>query len=134
MNMSTSKKRMSWLISFLLFILIFLFLIQPIQLLSQRQNTIDKQEISLHEYVKQLLANNENADKSQFKYIPKKPGHYSAEDWREVIDSTWGDGLPTYKKLQIFDLFWNTIDEKYAGFFNLDANWDSLYNHYRPIH
>ena len=26
---------------------------------------------------------------AQFNHIPKKPGHYTAEDWRAAIDSTW---------------------------------------------
>ena len=26
-------------------------------------------------------------------YISKRPGHYSAQDWRAVIDSTWGPGV-----------------------------------------
>jgi hypothetical protein len=26
-------------------------------------------------------------------YVPKQPGHYTAEDWRDAIDSTCGPGL-----------------------------------------
>ena len=40
----------------------------------------------------------EKADRSDFHYIPKKPGHYTAKDWQTVIDSTWGEGMPTEKK------------------------------------
>ncbi len=63
---------------------------------------------------------------------PKKPGHYSALDWRHLIDSLWGPGLPTPKKLEIFDAFWGGVDREYAGFPNLSVNWDSLRAHYRP--
>jgi hypothetical protein len=64
-------------------------------------------------------------------WIPKQPGHYTLTDWRRVIDSTWGPGLPTAEKLAIFDLFWNTIDQSFACFNNLTINWDSLRTVYR---
>ena len=56
---------------------------------------------------RKILSIIQKADRSEFRYIPKKPGHYTAQDWRKVIDSTWGEGLPTAKKLQIFDRFYN---------------------------
>jgi len=65
------------------------------------------------------------------RWIPKQPGHYSLDDWRRVIDSTWGPGLPVDEKLAIFDTFWNTIDSKFACFNNLSVNWDSLRTVYR---
>jgi hypothetical protein len=64
-------------------------------------------------------------------WIPKQPGHYSLDDWRRVIDSTWGPGLPVDRKLAIFDTFWNTIDQEFACFNNLSVNWDSLRTVYR---
>ena len=30
----------------------------------------------------------EHSDRSAFRYIPKRPGHYIAKDWRVAIDST----------------------------------------------
>ena len=65
-------------------------------------------------------------------WIPKQPGHYTLTDWRRVIDSTWGPGLPVSEKLAIFDMFWDTMDAKYACFNNLTVNWDSLRTVYRP--
>jgi len=62
----------------------------------------------------------------------QKIGKYTVEEWKTVIDSTWGEGLPTADKLQIFDLYWNAVDADYGGFVNLDVNWDSLKNAYRP--
>ena len=50
-------------------------------------------------------------------------------DWRAAIDSTWGAGVSTSEKLVIFDNFWTTIDEEYAGFNNLDVDWDALYTY-----
>ena len=64
-------------------------------------------------------------------WIPKQPGHYSLTDWRRVIDSTWGPGLPVVEKLNIFDAFWYTIDEGFACFNNITVNWDSLRTVYR---
>ena len=64
-------------------------------------------------------------------WVPKLPGHYSMTDWRRVIDSTWGPGLPVSEKLAIFDMFWDTMDAKYACFNNLSVNWDSLRTIYR---
>ena len=63
---------------------------------------------------------------------PKRPGHYTAHDWRHLIDSLWGPGLPTSTKLDIFDSFWGRVDREYAGFPNLNVNWDSIRTKYRP--
>ena len=48
-------------------------------------------------------------------------------EWRAVIDSTWGEGVSTTEKLAIFDNFWTRVDEEYAGFINLEVDWDALY-------
>jgi len=60
-------------------------------------------------------------------YVPKKPGHYTKDDWAAVIDATWGSGLPTEEKMQIFYSFWHTIDSGFACFQNLDLDWDSVW-------
>ena len=31
----------------------------------------------------------------------------TAEEWWAIIDTTWGEGLPTSTKLQLFDAAWN---------------------------
>jgi hypothetical protein len=60
-------------------------------------------------------------------------GHYTLSDWRRLVDSAWGPGLATDKKLEVFDAFWNKVDQTWGGFPNLSINWDSLKNVYRPI-
>ncbi len=75
---------------------------------------------------KQLIPKTFNTD-----HITKKPGHYSKTDWAAVIDSTWGQGLPVNEKLQIFDTFWNTIDQEFSCFQGIEDNWDSLRTMYR---
>jgi len=64
--------------------------------------------------------------------IGKKIGHYSTDDWQAVINTYWGEGLPTSEKLEIFDLAIDKIDRQYAAFQNLEINLDSLKNYYRP--
>ena len=108
-----------------IFFTVFLMLIFSQFLYSQDKNYKVNERIKIQSIVK-------NADRSEFKYIPKKPGHYTAQDWRRAIDSTWGEGLSTTKKLQIFDQFWNDVDTKYPSFFNINVNWDSLKTVYRP--
>ena len=63
----------------------------------------------------------------------KRPGHYTLSDWRQLIDSAWGPGLPTDVKLQVFDSYWTEVDQDWGGFPNLVVNWDSLKNVYRPL-
>jgi hypothetical protein len=63
---------------------------------------------------------------------PKRPGHYTTEDWHALVDSLWGPGEPTSTKLEIFDFFWNAIDQKYGGFPYITVNWDSMKTLYRP--
>lgn len=64
-------------------------------------------------------------------YIIKKSIPATNKDWTPIVDETWGPGLPTNEKLQIFDIFWNNIDWYFACFQDLDVNWDSLRTVYR---
>jgi hypothetical protein len=62
----------------------------------------------------------------------KKAGHYTIADWRYLIDSVWGEGMPTTNKLIVFDSFWSMVDEPWGGFPNHSLNWDSVRAVYRP--
>ena len=95
-----------------------------VQLLFSQNLTSSLLDKSLREKI-------DNADRSDFRYIPKKAGHYSAEEWRAVIDSTWGEGMPIEKKLQFFDMCWNLIDREYPSFFHIEDQWDSFKDLYR---
>jgi hypothetical protein len=55
----------------------------------------------------------------------------STGEWAELIDGYWGDGLPTSEKLQIFDQFWQKVDEEFACFEDLDVDWAGLWAQYR---
>jgi hypothetical protein len=61
----------------------------------------------------------------------KRASQYTAEDWGEVIDSTWGPGQTAAQQLSVFDSFWNLINQRWSGFPNLPINWDSLRTIYR---
>jgi hypothetical protein len=52
--------------------------------------------------------------------------------WAAAIDATWGPGLPTARKLEIFDTFWTTIDEHYPSFAAITVDWSALRARYRP--
>ena len=62
----------------------------------------------------------------------QKLGRHTLEEWQTIIDTTWGEGLSTATKLDYFDEAWNTIDNYYAGFQNLDIDWDAMKETYRP--
>ena len=68
----------------------------------------------------------------QFRIPGKKVSQFTAEDWGAWIDTTWGTGQGSAVQLQIFDSFWNMIDQRWAGFPNLPLNWDSVRALYRP--
>ena len=57
----------------------------------------------------------------------KKPGLLTAEEWGELIDSTWGPGLPVDTQLQIYSDFWNNIDDFFACWQDLELDWDSVW-------
>ena len=57
-----------------------------------------------------------------------KIGRHTISEWHHLIDSTWGEGQTTSQKLQIFDSFWNAIDQRYAGFEGIEDNWQQLKN------
>ena len=102
-------------------------------------NIANSQVVQLHEPALQGLKSSSKLRSSGHPsaflstYVsPKRPGHYTLKEWRVLIDSVWGPGLPTSTKLQIFDTFWNLINTSYAGFPYLDVNWDSLWALYRP--
>ena len=62
----------------------------------------------------------------------KNPAKFTAADWRPIIDATWGQGLPTAQKLQIFDRWWNEVHLQYGAFQNFEPDIFALRDHYRP--
>jgi peptidase S41-like protein/type IX secretion system substrate protein len=67
------------------------------------------------------------------KHLEKKsPAYYTKNDWKEIIDSTWGEGLSTSDNLAIFDRAWNLLDQGYGAYMNMYINLDSILEVYRP--
>lgn len=64
--------------------------------------------------------------------VGRQLGLQGLPDWRQAIDTIWGDGLPTQDKLNIFDEFWRTVDWNFACFQGLDVDWKALRDRYRP--
>lgn len=62
----------------------------------------------------------------------KSSTKFTAADWRPIIDATWGQGLPTAQKLQIFDRWWNEVDLQYGAFYNFEPDIFAMRDHYRP--
>ena len=55
----------------------------------------------------------------------------SKSEWRRIIDSTWGPGLPYAEKLFLFNRYADTLKRSFDGFISLGLNWDSLRASYR---
>jgi len=63
---------------------------------------------------------------------PQAGGEAPASKWQAAIDVRWGPGAPTERKLELFDQFWKTIDERFAAFQGIDVDWAALRDRYRP--
>jgi hypothetical protein len=61
-----------------------------------------------------------------------KIGKHTVAEWNYMVDTTWGEGLPTSDKLILFDRCWEATDKFYPGFVNMNLDWDSIRNRYRP--
>jgi len=48
------------------------------------------------------------------------------QDWAELIDQTWGPGLPDDTKLELFDALWTYVDEEYGAYMNLEVDIDAI--------
>lgn len=84
-----------------------------------------------------LQSKNKSVPEGYKHYKPERlknvpPGQYTRADWAEIIDGTWGPGLPDDEKLSIFDNAWNLIDQGFGAFMNMYINLDSLRNVFRP--
>ena len=59
-------------------------------------------------------------------------GKHTVAEWKFIVDTTWGEGLPTEDKLILFDRFWEAADKYYSGWSDNPVNWDSVKAEYRP--
>lgn len=95
-------------------------------MLSQEIDVVEHHDINPRELIT-------NSHDTNLKSFPEKSFYKQKVNWQYIIDTTWGQGLPTEQKLQLFDDIWSKVDQNWGGFPNLTVNWDSLKNYYRPI-
>jgi len=54
---------------------------------------------------------------------------FDTTNWAHLVDSTWGTGISTANKLDMFDFYWHKVDSAYPCFIHLpNYNWDSVVN------
>jgi len=77
------------------------------------------------------------ADRSTVRATPTpisphtKIGKRTVEEWRQLVDQTWGPGEPTAEKVRIFDAAWDNLDREYGAYMNLDVDMRALRRRYR---
>jgi hypothetical protein len=55
----------------------------------------------------------------------------TATDWAAVIDATWGpSNLSAIQRWNIYNDFWNTVDQDFACFQDLVVDWDAIHARY----
>jgi hypothetical protein len=60
-----------------------------------------------------------------------KIGKRTVDEWRQLVDETWGPGAPTAEKILIFDAAWDNLDREYGAYMNLDVDMRALRRRYR---
>ncbi len=60
-----------------------------------------------------------------------KVGKHTSEEWRALVDSTWGPGLPAAEQVEIFDAAWDNLDRDYGAYMNLEVDMQALRRRYR---
>jgi|WetSurMetagenome_2_1015567.scaffolds.fasta_scaffold09537_2 hypothetical protein len=66
--------------------------------------------------------------------MPSRSFYKSKADWRRIIDSTWGPGMPLASKLALFDAYTSMVTAEFDGFLSLgltQGSWDSFRNQCR---
>ena len=62
--------------------------------------------------------------------LPKQSFYKSKDNWKQIIDSTWGPGASTTAKQALFNSYCTTLQNNFDGFLSLQLNWDSLKSYY----
>ncbi len=85
---------------------------------------------NLKEQPNYFIPKNHDTNFKNLKKISSKSFYDSKSEWRHIIDSTWGQGVPLSQKLLIYKTYAQKIHNEFDGFSSLNLNWDSLYNFY----
>jgi hypothetical protein len=78
-----------------------------------------------------ISASVQNAQEAGDRFSSQKLIEEKKLKWKTAIDSIWGEGPSTEKKLEIFDTVWNAVNERFACFQNLNFNIDLFKKFYR---
>jgi hypothetical protein len=62
-----------------------------------------------------------------FRDFPQKSFYESRNNWQDIIDSTWGPGLPLHEKQNLFTQYANILHDKFDGFLSLGMDWQDWY-------
>ena len=62
---------------------------------------------------------------------PAQSFYQRKSEWQWIVDSTWGPGVSTSQKIQIFNTYANFIQTRFALFHRLNLDWDSLRTFWR---
>jgi hypothetical protein len=57
-----------------------------------------------------------------FTDFPARSFYESYNNWQQIIDTTWGPGLPLIQKQNIFNVYANTLRDNFDGFLSLGMN------------
>ncbi len=136
-------KRVNFPLSRLTFILLVFILVQGAgvsQLVQaqQAEDVYDHVSVTIDSNTEKLSGfyrHSNTAGQSDFSWIDtygKSPTEFSVEEWRGIIDATWGDGISTDAKLALFDTWWEEIDTRFGAFHGLDVDLEALKTRYRP--
>ncbi len=66
-----------------------------------------------------------------FKRTSSRSFYKRKSEWRKIIDSTWGPGLPLAQKRNVFDTYTNFIRAHNTTFVYTRLNWDSVAAYWR---
>ncbi len=92
-------------------------------------------------FAHQLFGQIQNNEPSPYLFIPtphetelaqisEKSFYQKKDEWQNIIDTTWGEGLSLTGKQNIFNTYVKALDEEFPLFSNLSFNWDSLKTNY----
>jgi hypothetical protein len=62
-----------------------------------------------------------------FRDFPQKSFYESRNNWQDIIDSTWGPGLPLQVKRNLFTQYANILHDEFDGFLSLGVDWQDWY-------
>ena len=107
-----------------IFTVIFLLTLLFIASCSDQQNSSDRDNEPDEDSI--IDEKTDDADSVEEIVFPTK------EEMRKRVDEFWGEAPDKTKRLDIFDIIWETLGKNYAGFVTGHVDWDEIRDRYRP--